>query len=413
MSKSEAVDDSKENIELEETKTNEEETKTNEEENEEPEEELKFAEVDTEQISKDLKLNDEPVIIDKKIEGDLYAEFNTFLEKKADIKEDVGTKMVIPTGIRVLDSMLGGGFAVGAFHIICGTPGSGKSMLSMQTMAGGQQKYKNMIASFLDSEEATSTLRLANLGVRNPKVKPYTDITIEKVFRFIETMCLFKEQRKMMDKPSLIIWDSIANTLSEREREIDDINSVIGYKARLLSLVLPKYIAKMAKYNICTISVNQLRDQIGIGNFGPAKTLRFMSAGKSMPGGNIIQYNAFQLLEMKAKAVLDPSKFGFDGIMSSITSVKNKIFSPNITIRLIGNFLTGFSDFWTSYNFLVENKRIQTGAWNLLKTHPNIKFRTKDAENKYNTDNEFKKIFDEAIEECIKVEIIEKNTIQD
>ncbi len=338
----------------------------------------------------------------------MYAEFSDFLEVKADMTFDPGVKLLVPTGIELLDAILGGGFPVGAMSIIVGTPGSGKSMLAIQTMAAGQKKYEKFLASFLDSEEATSTQRLSNLGVRYPTIKPYCDITIEKVFKHLETMCLFKEQKKLQHVPSISVWDSIANTLSEKERQVEDVNSVIGYKARMLSLLVPKYVARCAQYNICWLAVNQLRDQLQISQFAPAKDLKFMSTGKSMPGGNILKFNAFTLLEMKAKSVLDSSKMGFDGIIASVKTVKCKLFPPNIEIELVGSFVTGFSNFWTNYNLLVKEKRLVSGAWNYLKNHPEKKIRTKDAKTTYKEDPEFKKKFDEAVSECINTEIIEK-----
>lgn len=357
-----------------------------------------------------MKLSDTQVeISDNKDTETLYSEFSDFLEVKADMVEDIGIKQIVPTPIDLLNAILGGGFAVGALHIIVGTPGSGKSMLAIQTMGSGQRAFEKFLASFMDSEEATTAQRLANLGVNRPKVRPYTDITVEKVFKHLETMCLFKEQKKMRDMPSMAVWDSIANTLSEKERNVDDINSVIGYKARLLSILIPKYVARCAEYNVCWVAVNQLRDQLQITSFAPAKDLRFMSAGKSMPGGNVLKYNAFSLLEMKAKAVIDPDKMGFDGIISSIKTVKGKLFPPNIEIELVGDFVKGFSNFWTNYNFLAKTKRLQTGAWNYLKSDPEAqKFRTKDAENLYNTDERFRKEFDKASKEAIDTEIVQK-----
>jgi len=338
----------------------------------------------------------------------LYEEFGDFLQVKAEITPDEGIKRVIPTGIDVLDAALGGGLPVGAFTIIAGDPGSGKSMLAMQCIAAGQRKYKGLLASFLDSEEATTTKRLYNLGVRYPPIKPYNDITIESLFKHIETMCVFKEEKKINENPSIIVWDSIANTLSQKERETEDVNSVIGYKARVLSLLTPKYVAKCAKYNIAWISVNQLRDQLNMGPFSAPKTLRFLSTGKSIPGGNTILFNAFTLLEMKARQELDPDKYGFAGIMSTCTTVKNKLMAPNITVELIGNFQTGFSNFRTSYHFLAKHKYMQTGAWNYVKCAPEIKVRTKDAETRYNEDENFRKAFDDTVKECIQNEIIDK-----
>ena len=56
--------------------------------------------------------------------NDLYAEFSSFLEDKIDMKPDSGVKSVIPTGIDILDAILGGGLAIGALDIIVGQPGT-------------------------------------------------------------------------------------------------------------------------------------------------------------------------------------------------------------------------------------------------------------------------------------------------
>lgn len=342
--------------------------------------------------------------------NDLFEEFNSFLETKAKITTDTGIKQTIPTGIDVLDTILGGGFVIGALNIIVGQPGSGKSMLAMQAMGNGQ-KINNgkMLTSFLDSEESTTTLRLANLGVRNPKIKPYSDMTVEKVFKFLEGLCLFKETKKIISDPSMVIWDSIANTLSQKEREVEDVNSIIGYKARLLSILVPKYVAKLTPYNICLIAINQLRDQMSIGPYGPPKELKFMSTGKTMPGGNILRFNAFHLLEMKTGAVLDGEKYGFDGVVVKAKCVKNKLFPPNIEIELVGDFVRGFSNFWTNWHFLMKHERVKTaGGWTHLHQTPNIKFRSKEAPSRYTSDPEFKEMFDNSVKECLQTELIDK-----
>jgi RecA/RadA recombinase len=352
---------------------------------------------------------------DEKKTKELYDEFSSFLETKVEMKADAGTKEVISTGIDLVDAILGGGFAVGALCIIVGQPGSGKTMLAIKTLGQGQRQYNGeLIGAFLDSEEATTTIRMANLGVNNPQLKPYTDITVEKVFKFLEGLSVFKQEKKIVDTPSVVVWDSIANTLSQKERETDDPNTVIGYKARLLSILIPKYIAKFAQNNICCLAVNQLRDVLNIGQFAPPKDLKFMSATKDMPGGNVLKFNAFQLVEMKIKSAIAPgatqdsAKYGFEGVIVKLKCVKNKLFPPNIEIEIVGSFTTGFSNFWTNYNFLKNTKRLNSGAWNYLVSLPEKKFRTKDAPELYKTDNDFKEAYDEAVKEVINTEIIEK-----
>jgi len=358
-----------------------------------------------------LKKIDKKILEDEVELKELYAEFNDFIEVKGEMKAEVGEKMTVSTGIDVLDAMLGGGFPVGALSIVVGNPGSGKSMLAIQTMGATQRQYKGALTSFLDSEEATTSQRLANLGVNKPKINPYTDITVEKVFKHLEVMCLFKDKKGIADIPSILCWDSIANTSSQREREVEDLNQAIGFKARLLSFLIPKYIAKCAKYNIAFIAVNQMRETLAMGQFAPAKDLRFLSTGKSLPGGQALKFNAFVLLEMKAKGVLDPAKYGFDGILVSVTSVKNKLMPPNITVELIGDFVRGFNNIRTNFHFLVQNKRLKSGAWNYLESYPEKKFRTKDLEVLYYEDDNFRKAYDIAVKECIQTEIIDPTIV--
>ena len=372
-------------------------------------------------IGKEPEKNEVITEIEEKVEVDigieeenqareLYAEFSAFLEQRDGIIPDIGTKQIISTGIDLADAILGGGFAIGALVIIVGQPGSGKTMLAIQTLAQGQRQYKGqLLPIFLDSEEATTTIRLSNLGVNHPKIKPYVDITVEKVFKVLEGLCVYKAEKDIIKTPSVVIWDSIANTLTEKEREADEPKSVIGYKARVLSMTIPQYVSKCAKHNICLLAINQLRDVLDMGMFSAPKDLKFMSQTKDMPGGQILKYNAFQLVEMKVGKAVEVEKLGFEGIRVKIKCVKNKIFPPNIEVTLVGSFTHGFSNFWTNYEFLRDNKRLVTGAWNYLVSMPDKKFRTKDAIKIYNEDETFRTAFDAAAKETIQAEIIDKN----
>ena len=152
---------------------------------------------------------------------------------------------------------------------------------------------------------------------------------------------------------------------------------------------------------------------MSIGQFAAPKELKFMTTGKDMPGGNILKFNAFHLLEMKVESELkdgDPAKgkYGFDGIIVKVKCVKNKLFTPNVEIRIVGSFVNGFSNFWTNYKFLVDNKRLVSGSWNYLIEMPEKKFRTKDAESIYETDTSFRQCFDKVVKETIQSELIDR-----
>jgi len=349
----------------------------------------------------------------------LYGEFSSFIETNTDLREDTGIKGLVPSNLKLLNAVLGGGFALGTLSTIVGNPGCGKTMIVIQTLGSAQLHFKKRaIAAFLDSEYSTTTIRLANLGVRYPRIKPFAEadtkrLTVEKFFQFLEGACRYKEDNNLIDVPYIIGWDSIANTLTQKEIEATDPKEVIGYRAKVYSLLIPKYVGKCSQYNISILSVNQLRDKVDMGRFPKASELKFMSQDHTVPGGKSLLFNAFQFLEMKQANMSkkDIEKYGFEGLMAEIMCVKNKLFRPKLPIKIIGNFNTGFSDFWTNYVYLVDTNWVKPGSWNALINYPTKKFRTLDAEILYKTDNDFKKAYDEAILNSIDEHIIKPNSI--
>jgi len=342
----------------------------------------------------------------------LHKKFYTYLQKSIKVSPDNSAqKETLSTGFDLLDAILGGGLAIGTMSMIIGTPGSGKSMLAAQIMgrAVNEQSYDSFISTYLDSEEAMTTSRLRSLGVKNPVMNPMGDVTVEKVFKVLDSVCIFRHEEKIPGK-SLIIWDSIANTSTEKERSTTDPNQVIGYKARLLSLLLPSYVARCTQNDICFLTINQLRDRMQMGQFAPAADMKFLTMGKEIPGGNSLKFNCFQLMELKVRGSLKPETYGFRGIAVAVNCIKNKLFSPNIPITLIGSFTTGFSNFWSNFEFLKTCKVIEAkGGWMVLNGQEERRFRTKDASRMYReNDKGFKDIFDKALSKYIKSEITDK-----
>jgi len=341
-----------------------------------------------------------------------YSAFSDFLDTK--IKTEFGEstnelRTVLPTGIDLLDVILGGG--VGSKFIqFVGQSGGGKTALVSKILATAQKIHgEKLLALYADSEESMSKERLKQLGVNNPPIEPKTEITIEKLFAMIEGLCAFKERNGLADIPSVVIWDSIANTPTETMMDTDDPNSVLGQKARFLSTMLPKFISRINKYNIIFLAVNQMRDNIQIGPMRQAADLRYLSSSKKIPGGQSIIYNSFQLLYVTHSKDVD--EYGFNGARVTIKTIKNKLFTPNITATLILDFVNGFSNFWTNYEMLKEHKRVVSGAWSYLSELPTEKFRQKEAETLYNNNAEFKKVFDRNVNEVLEEIRVEYSNI--
>lgn len=339
---------------------------------------------------------------------DLQLQFDQFLNKKIDAdNRDGGEREKIETGIDILDCVSGGGFNVGSFVMIVGQPGTFKSTIVSQIIAHNQKKYNGeMLCVYYDTEASMTTKRLVQLGVTNPPIKPYDDITIEQLFQTIEAMCAYKEA-KNITIPSIIAWDSIANTSTLAERGTDNINSTMGLKQKLLSQLLPRYLPKMLKYKILLLSINQLRDKMQVGPYGAPSDLQHMSSVE-IPGGKAVKFNASHLLFLKNKGDLKPEQYEFSGVQVEAQFIKNKSFSPYVPVNLLLDFKHGVDNFFTNYKLLSDFDKLKTGAWNYLVAYPEKKFRTKDAKKIYNEDSKFKQIFDEELHNILKTEYIDK-----
>jgi RecA/RadA recombinase len=340
---------------------------------------------------------------------ELQNDLETFIKEKMDLDSGDANIDKIPTGIDLLDAVMGGGFGVGTFSMIVGLPGTFKSALLGQVIGQAQKKYNGkLLCTYHDSESAMTKERLKKLGVINPEIKPYDDVTVESIFKTIEAISAFKQLRNL-DYPAIVAWDSIINTSTEKERTTDDITKTIGLRARLLSSLFPRYIPKMKKNKITLISVNQLREKIDMGMMPTANDLRWMG-DKVIPGGFAVKFNAFHLLFLKVKGDLLFEQYGFKGVKLEAKCIKNKFFMPNVPIEILVDFNTGMSNFWTNYNFLVTTKRLQAGAWNFLISKPEKKFRTIQALEMYNSNEDgFKDIFDLEVKNTIETEILKKD----
>lgn len=344
--------------------------------------------------------------ISSKIESEFQMEFDAFLNKKLDIENGEEVEK-IPTGIDILDTLTGGGFSIGQIVQIVGLPGSFKSTLMAQ-IVGNAQKYYNgkILCVYYDTEVSMTQKRLKQLGVNNPPLKPYDDITIEQLFQTIEAMAAYKEA-KNIDIPSIIVWDSIANTSTLKERSTDEINQTMGLKQKLLSQLIPRYLPRLKKYKICLWGVNQLRDKLDVGMYGPPPDLKGLGSF-DIPGGKAIKFNSSTLLKLQNRGELKEEQYGFRGIQLEGIFIKNKSFQPLIKFDLLADFSHGVDNFFTNYKLLAENKRLSTGAWNKLEALPEVKFRTKDAKETYNTNEKFKEVFDSEVKSVLKTNYTDK-----
>ena len=215
----------------------------------------------------------------------------------------------IPTGSRWLDSTIAkgqlAGIPVGKITEIAGLSATGKSYLAVQ-IAANAQKMGHFVVYF-DSESAISPDFIRNAGVDlDPEKFIYIQaVTVEQVLEMIEEFLGMEQQ-------TLFVWDSIANTPTESDKEGDfNPNSSVGKKARTLSLAFQKLTIPIANAQCTLLGLNQLKTVIPTTH---AQRMEAMSEPYATPGGKAMHYNAslrIWLTGRKAKSAFVKDENGF------------------------------------------------------------------------------------------------------
>lgn len=327
--------------------------------------------------------------------------FNTYTNDIV-VDDDDRNAVLISTGIDVLDMLLGGGIAMNKLSLLVGDPGTFKSTFAAMMSSRFQKVFDKSIILYLDSEQAMSTLRLEQLGVKN--VNPKTNLTVERVFATIQALMAFKEDNNVKDIPAFVIWDSIANTPTEADEEATNVNETLGLKARILSGKLPVIINKLREYNITLMFINQFRDKMNIGMFAPQSDLKNLANDKTLPGGNSPRFNSSQFLQMRVGKIIqqDTSPYGFRATVVKTKTVKDKYFPDGNTVELVVDPITGINNVYTNWEFLKNEGKVVSSAWSYLKNYPGKKLNgIKGLEKEYNENKDFREAFDEAVKEAI------------
>jgi len=338
------------------------------------------------------------------IMNQMQMELDTALSKMVQLDSDDKDVELLPTGIDALDLILGGGIALNKLTLIAGDPGTFKSTLAITVCAKLKEKYPESLIVYLDSENATSIQRMRQLGLSD--VVPRTNLTVEKVFATIQALMTFKDEKKIKDVPTIVVWDSIANTPTDAEMNTtDNINQTIGLKARIISSRLPVIINKTKEYNITLLFINQFREKVQIGMFPSANDLKNMASDKTLPGGNSPKFNASQFLQLRVSRVYDykTSPYGFRSTVVRVKTVKNKFFPDGYEVDLVVDPAIGFSNLYTNMEILKAQKKLVTGAWSYLKDYPEKKFQgIKKLKDVYANDPIFRQKFDDIVKQTLE-----------
>lgn len=251
----------------------------------------------------------------------------------------------ISTGSLSLDIALGaGGLPMGRIVEIYGPESSGKTTLTLETIAAAQRKGKT--CAFIDAEHALDPIYAQKLGVDIEQLLVSQPDTGEQALEICDALA-------RSGAVDLIVVDSVAALTPKAEIEGEMGDSHMGLQARMLSQAMRKLTGNLKQSNCMCIFINQIRMKIGV-MFGNPETTT---------GGNALKFYASVRLDIRRTGAI---KEGDEvvGNETRIKVVKNKIAAPFKQAETQILYGQGFNRNGELIDLGVKHKLVEkAGAW--------------------------------------------------
>jgi recombination protein RecA len=215
----------------------------------------------------------------------------------------------ISTGAVSLDLALGiGGMPRGRVIEIYGPESSGKTTLALHVLAEAQRE--GGVGAFIDAEHALDPEYAKKIGVNIDDLLISQPDSGEQALQILETLV-------SSGQIDVVVVDSVAALVPQREIDGEMGEFQIGLQARLMSQALRKLSGIVAKTKTIVIFLNQTRMKVGI-MFGNPETT---------PGGLALKFFASVRIDLRRNAQI---KRGEEIIGNRVKAkiVKNKVAAP-------------------------------------------------------------------------------------
>jgi len=215
----------------------------------------------------------------------------------------------ISTGSLSVDLALGGkGLPRGRIIEVFGPESSGKTTLALHAVASAQRA--GGIAAFIDAEHALDPSWAKKLGISLEKLLVSQPTSGEEAMHIAEMLI-------KSNAVDIIVVDSVAALVPQKELDGEIGDSFVGLQARLMSQAMRKLTGAIAKSKTCVVFINQIREKIGV-MFGSPETT---------PGGRALKFYSSCRIDVRRIGTL---KDGEDvvGQRVRVKVVKNKVAPP-------------------------------------------------------------------------------------
>jgi recombination protein RecA len=215
----------------------------------------------------------------------------------------------IPTGCLSLDIALGiNGVPRGRIIEIFGPEASGKTTLAQHVIAEVQKL--GGIAAFVDAEHALDPDYAGRIGINVKDLLISQPDTGEQALDIVETLV-------RSNAVDVVVIDSVAALVPQKEIEGDMGDQHMGLQARLMSQALRKLTGIVAKTKTVVIFINQIRMKIGV----------FFGNPETTTGGTALKFYSSVRIEVRRSAQIKQG----DKIIGNRVKckvVKNKVAAP-------------------------------------------------------------------------------------
>jgi recombination protein RecA len=215
----------------------------------------------------------------------------------------------IPTGCLSLDIAFGiGGVPRGRIVEIFGPESSGKTTLAQHIVAEVQKI--GGIAAFVDAEHALDPDYASKIGVNVKEMLLSQPDSGEQALEIVETLV-------RSNAVDVIVVDSVAALVPQKEIEGEMGDQHMGLQARLMSQALRKLTAAIARTKTVVIFINQIRNKIGV----------FFGNPETTTGGNALKFYSSVRVEVRRAAQIKQGD-NIIGNRVKVKIVKNKVAAP-------------------------------------------------------------------------------------
>jgi recombination protein RecA len=240
----------------------------------------------------------------------------------AQIEKEFGEGSIMPLGLEAqapiegissgslsVDLALGGkGFPRGRIIEVFGPESSGKTTIALHSVAAAQRA--GGIAAFIDAEHALDPSWAKKLGISLETLLVSQPTSGEEAMHIAEMLI-------KSNAVDIIVIDSVAALVPQKELDGEIGDSFVGLQARLMSQAMRKLTGAIAKSKTTVIFINQIREKICV-MFGSPETT---------PGGRALKFYSSCRVDVRRIGQLKDGEMVV-GQRVKVKVVKNKVAPP-------------------------------------------------------------------------------------